>query len=572
MSSNIPIRRTTRVTKTTKDNENANAKPSRIMTRARTQASSSLVENTRATATTVASRAKAVETGAEKTAVKRKREILADVVTEPNSGKPKASAKGKEKANTGEKAAPAATTTKSKVTSKTVRAPLREVGGTATTQRLLRSKPVAGDRQILRPIKEGQDRDEIMVDETQVPGPPHTHSSHAIQPANFKLLLQPADRNDSLHGAQVPLENDLDREPVFKKRITEDEEDRQPIARPTSQLPTALDESELDEDRIATELAAVHEEEESAGLWDDLDADDAEDPFMAPEYVHEIMEYMKELEIRTAPTPDYMAYHSELDWEKRFILVEWILSIHSRYNFLAESFFLFVNIMDRFLSLRPTVALSKLQLVGVSCFCTAVKFEEGVAPSTQELVLLTGEIYTADEICKAERYVLRTINWDMSFPGPMSWLRRGSKADDLDPVARTFAKYLLELACFSPELVATPSSLVAATSLWLARLILGREEWTCNLIHYTSYTERDIIPVAEVLLNSIVSPVQVEVLYKKYASRKLLKCSVYIRRWALARFDAAADVDLVAVLPAIKTEIVESRNAKEAAAGQRRYA
>lgn len=180
-----------------------------------------------------------------------------------------------------------------------------------------------------------------------------------------------------------------------------------------------------------------------------------------------------------------MDYHSELDWEKRFILIEWILSIHSRYNFLAESFFLFVNVMDRFLSLRPTVALSKLQLVGVSCFCAAVKFEEGVAPSTDELVLLTGEIYSADEICKAERYVLKTIDWDLSFPGPMSWLRRGSKADDLDPVARTFAKYLLELACFAPELVATPSSLVAATSLWLARLTLGREEWvsSMSLVH-----------------------------------------------------------------------------------------
>ncbi|KAJ4495493.1 cyclin-like protein [Lentinula lateritia] len=559
MSSNIPVRRTTRGTKATKDSENANAKPSRIMTRARTQASSLLAENARATATTVASRAKTVETGGEKTSVKRKREILGEV-TEPNSRKPKASAKGKEKAPSGDKAGPTATASKSRLTSKTTRAPLREVGGTASVQKPLRSKPVAGDRQILGIIKEDDDRDEVMIDETRAPAP-----LHATQPAIFKLVPQTSAHKDLLRRAPTSLRDDIDREPVFKKRITEDGEDRQPIARVTHRLPTTLDESQLEEDRIATELADVHEDEEGASLWDDLDADDAEDPFMAPEYVHEIMEYMKELEIRTAPTPDYMDYHSELDWEKRFILIEWILSIHSRYNFLAESFFLFVNVMDRFLSLRPTVALSKLQLVGVSCFCAAVKFEEGVAPSTDELVLLTGEIYSADEICKAERYVLKTIDWDLSFPGPMSWLRRGSKADDLDPVARTFAKYLLELACFAPELVATPSSLVAATSLWLARLTLGREEWTHNLIHYTSYKEREIIPVAEVLLSSVISPVQVEVLYKKYASRKFMKCSVYVRKWALARFEAGAEVDLIAELPGIKIEIVESRNAKIAA-------
>ncbi|KAJ4468785.1 cyclin-like protein [Lentinula aciculospora] len=538
------------------------------MTRARTQANSLLAENARVTATTVASRAKAVETGAEKTAVKRKREILGEVATEPNSGKPRASVKGKERSSSGDKAGPAATASKSKTTGKTVRAPLREVGGAATSHRVFRSKPVAGDREALKPIKEDRDRDAIMVDETQAPVLP----SRAIHSAIFKLMPLTSDHTVPPHQAPVSIEDDLDREPVFKKRITEDHAERQPIARPTPRLLATLDQSELDEERIAGELADVQEDEDSEQLWDDLDADDAEDPFMAPEYVHEIMEYMKELEVRTAPTPDYMNYHSELDWDKRFILTEWILSIHSRYNFLAESFFLFVNIMDRFLSLRPTVALSKLQLVGVSCFCAAVKFEEGVAPSTQELVLLTGEIYSAEEICKAERYVLKTIDWDLSFPGPMSWLRRGSKADDLDPIARTLAKYLLELACFAPELVATPSSLVAATSLWLARLILGREEWTYNLIHYTSYKERDILPVAEVLLASVVSPSQAEVLYKKYASKKFMKCSVYIRKWASARFEAGVEVDLVAELPAIKMEIVESRNAKIAAAEHRRCA
>ncbi|KAJ3774641.1 nime/cyclinb [Lentinula raphanica] len=563
MSSNIPVRRTTRAIKTAKDNENANAKPSRIMTRARTLASSSLAENSRVTATTVTSRAKMVETGTEKTAMKRKRGILGEVPVEPNVGKSKVSSKGKEKANT---AGPA--TSKSKTTGKTTRAPLREVSVGATAQKTaLRSKPFAGDRQILGPIKEDQDRDEVMADHTQAPP---QQSTQTIPSAIFKIVPPFPEHDNPRHRDPVTLEDDQDREPVFKKRITEDEDDRQPIARPTTRLPTILDESQLDEETVANELAPAHEDEETAEEWDDLDAEDADDPFSAAEYIHEIMDYMKELEIKTLPTPDYMSYHSELDWEKRYILVEWILSIHARYSFLPESFFLFVNILDRFLSLRPTVALSKLQLVGVSCFCTAVKFEEGVAPSTQELVLLTGEIYTADEICKAERYVLRTINWDLSFPGPMSWLRRGSKADELDPIARTFAKYLLELACFSAELVATPSSLVSATALWLSRLILGREDWTANLIHYTSYKERDIIPIAEVLLTSIVSPAPVEVLYKKYASKKLLKCSIYIRKWSLARFEAGTMVDLNATLDALKSDVVESRNAKMAAEQRRR--
>lgn len=158
-------------------------------------------------------------------------------------------------------------------------------------------------------------------------------------------------------------------------------------------------------------------------------------------------------------------------------MLDWICAIHARYSFLPESYFLFVNIFDRFLSLRSSVTLKKLQLVAISSFCIAVKYEEGVSPSLAELVTLTEDAYTADEICKAERYVLKTISYDLSFPGPMTWLRRGSKADMLEPRARTIAKYLLEVASFDWRLVAVPPSLQAAATLWFARLMLQREDW-----------------------------------------------------------------------------------------------
>ncbi|KAE9387967.1 hypothetical protein BT96DRAFT_927314 [Gymnopus androsaceus JB14] len=512
MSSNIPVRRSTRTTKVTKDTENANAKPSRIMTRAKTAASSTQPENTnRLTATTAASRAKSVESAADKTAVKRKREILGEVTESSRKSKPSGKGKEKEKAGSVDRSGSAG---KAKVATKIARGPLREVGGSG--QKPSRSKTVAGDRGTLRPIKEHGDNDEIMADEP----------AHA---AVFRLV-EPLHRD---------FDDEPDSEPVFKKRITEDDQNHQPTARPP------LDESQAEEDRIATELVDVNEEDdEELGTWDDLDAEDADDP--------------------TAPTEDYMQFHSELDWDKRTIILEWVLEIHARYNFLAESFFLFVNIIDRFLSLRPTVSLKKLQLLGVACFCVAVKYEEGVAPSTKELVLLTGEIYTVKEICKAEQYVLQTLNFDLSHPGPMTWLRRGSKADDLDPGARTIAKFLLELAAFSPFLVAVPSSIVAAATLWFARMVLGREEWTPNLAHYTSYKEREIIPVAEILLNDLLSSKTIEKLYKKYASKKYMKCSVYVRKWVMARFEMGAQVDLASVLPQLKEQIVESRLAKMA--------
>jgi hypothetical protein len=51
--------------------------------------------------------------------------------------------------------------------------------------------------------------------------------------------------------------------------------------------------------------------------WLDLDKEDVDDPLMVSEYVVEIFEYLKELEISTMANPDYMDSQNELEWKMR---------------------------------------------------------------------------------------------------------------------------------------------------------------------------------------------------------------------------------------------------------------
>lgn len=171
-----------------------------------------------------------------------------------------------------------------------------------------------------------------------------------------------------------------------------------------------------------------------------------------------------------------MDHQKELDWDKRGVLVDWILQVHAKFGLLQETLFLFVNILDRFLSAR-SVDLLKLQLVGITAFFIAAKYEETYAPSVTEIAYLAENAYSVEEILKAERYMLKTIGWDLRHPGPMTWLRRGSKADDCDVQARTVAKYLIEIGCLEWRLVGTVPSMIAAAAMWLARMTLGREDW-----------------------------------------------------------------------------------------------
>lgn len=146
---------------------------------------------------------------------------------------------------------------------------------------------------------------------------------------------------------------------------------------------------------------------------------------------------------------------------------------------LPETLYLAIHLLDRMLSERQC-SLSKLQLLGVTCLRIAAKYEETWCLAIDQFVALTEGACTANQINGAERYILGTLNWNLSCPGPMSWLRRASKAEGYDATSRTVAKYLMEISVVDPVLCEVKSSLVAAAAIFLARLYLNKGEWVSS--------------------------------------------------------------------------------------------
>lgn len=212
----------------------------------------------------------------------------------------------------------------------------------------------------------------------------------------------------------------------------------------------------------------------------DLDAEDVDDPLMVAEYVVEIFEYLKDLEETTSPNPNYMEHQTNLEWHLRGVLVDWLIEVHTRFHLLPETIFLAVNIIDRFLSSR-IVQLEKLQLVGIAAMFIASKYEEVLSPHVQNFKHVADDGFSEEEILKAERFILETLNYDLSYPNPMNFLRRISKADSYDIQTRTIGKYLLEISLLDHRFMEHRPSHVAAAAMYLARLILDRGEWVHNL-------------------------------------------------------------------------------------------
>ena len=211
----------------------------------------------------------------------------------------------------------------------------------------------------------------------------------------------------------------------------------------------------------------------------DLDAEDVDDPLMVAEYVVEIFDHLKVLEEATMPNPDYMEHQEHLEWHLRGVLVDWLIEVHTRFNLLPETLFLAINIIDRFLS-NKVVQLDRLQLVGITAMFIASKYEEVLSPHVENFRNVADDGYTVTEILSAERYVLAALNYDLSYPNPMNFLRRISKADNYDIQTRTLGKYLMEISVLDHRFMEYHPSHIAAAAMYLARLILDRGEWVCN--------------------------------------------------------------------------------------------
>ncbi|AAS50464.1 AAR099Wp [Eremothecium gossypii ATCC 10895] len=265
--------------------------------------------------------------------------------------------------------------------------------------------------------------------------------------------------------------------------------------------------------------------------WEDLDAEDINDPFMVSEYVNDIFEYLHKLEVMTLPNRHDLFKHANIQ-QNRDILVNWMVKIHNKFGLLPETLYLALNIMDRFLG-KELVQLEKLQLVGTACLFIASKYEEVYSPSVKHFAYETDGACDEEEIKEGEKFILKTLQFNLNYPNPMNFLRRISKADDYDIQSRTLAKYLLEISVVDFKFIGILPSLCAAASMFLSRKMLGKGKWDGNLIHYSGgYSTTELAPICNMLMDYLVQPVVHDELFKKYASRRFMKASVISRQWA----------------------------------------
>nr|POF13931.1 g2/mitotic-specific cyclin-4 [Quercus suber] len=256
--------------------------------------------------------------------------------------------------------------------------------------------------------------------------------------------------------------------------------------------------------------------------------DELWDTSMVAEYGDEIFEYMRQLETKMTPNPFYMDKQTEIQWSMRAVLMDWIVQVHQRFNLLPETLFLTANYIDRFLSAK-IVSLGKLQLVGATAIFVAAKYEEVQCPTIQEIIYMVDGGYSADELLKAERFMLSMLQYELGWPGPMSFLRRISKADDYCLETRTLAKYFLEITLMDERFVGATPSWLAAGAHCIARLMLRKGEWTPAHVYYSNFTYAQLRPLIATILECCEDPCKHHgAVFDKYTDKRYKRASTFV--------------------------------------------
>lgn len=184
----------------------------------------------------------------------------------------------------------------------------------------------------------------------------------------------------------------------------------------------------------------------------DIDAGDKNNMLLVSEYANDIYDYLFQLEQQQLVHPDYMAGQVDINSKMRTILLDWLSEVHCQFRLLGEVFQMAVGMIDRYLQAAANVKRCELQLVGVTALFLAAKYEEIYPPPISDFVYICDDTYTGQDIRQMEMKIFKALNYSLSRPIPLRFLRRFSKAANAHNEQHVMAKYFIELSLIDYDL------------------------------------------------------------------------------------------------------------------------
>lgn len=379
---------------------------------------------------------------------------------------------------------------------------VKQAAGSTKTNVLRPRKPVLGDRTNLQKITREEPAKRALQDRTNI--------LKAYRGVPAKKALDDCGQIPRI--SRQPLNNALqDRTNILNSNKEERKVDSS-IRKPTPTLDENFEEVPMEVD---DEPSDKESEEESLGSPD-------ENFLYVSEYSKHIFQHLRSSELKFLLSKNFISRHPLITCRMRYVLVDWLCSLHSTLELDLDSLHLTVCILDQYINYGEPITKDNLQLIGVTALLVASKFEDIRPPLATDLSEATNNAVTSDDILKCEVLMLRKLDFNINIPLPITFYRRLSRLCRFSAHHHFMGKYLLEIGLVEADLCYHRPSMLAAAAIFLVCRMFGiNHVWNDRVERSAFYTEFELNTVVTDLAKCVLrhtQPSKYRAVRNKYAS------------------------------------------------------
>lgn len=210
-------------------------------------------------------------------------------------------------------------------------------------------------------------------------------------------------------------------------------------------------------------------------------------------------DHFHQREKSVSPNPFYIRMQPEINDEDRHEITNWLVKTCYRLEIDNETLHLSINIMDRYMS-EVKIARKKYLLVAITSLFIASKYQHDDHISTLDLLRITNNQYTYEQIIRTERHIMKVLNFDLGVGTAHHFLMLYIKAaNDMEPQQVSIAEYLCDLAQVRVEFLVHSPSMIAASALRVVRDFY-KLPWSADIICCSGYNKLDTNECAMTML------------------------------------------------------------------------
>ena len=217
--------------------------------------------------------------------------------------------------------------------------------------------------------------------------------------------------------------------------------------------------------------------------------------------------------------------------KNRGIIFHWLVKNNHKWKLNDDTLFMAMNILDRYIS-RYKVENSEFQLVAISSYLIASKYEDIYPPYIDELSQICNFIYTNDDIIRKEYEILSGLNFDILYNSSYKFLTfLHSIADKENMQLFYLAQFILELSLENTEILEYSQSKRACAALFLAKKIMQINRSWNDLRFYYDYNENEIKTIQKkmiILLNNVIKNKTKNSVFEKFESSRYKSVSTFL--------------------------------------------